>query len=491
MLMFDSLNRRMLAPYGCEWTRTPNFQRLADRAVTFDNAYIGSMCCIPARRELHTGRYNFLHRGWGPLEPFDDSMPAMLRDSGVYTHLATDHYHYWENGGCTYHTMYSSFEIERGQEYDLWKGVVRDPVEPEHLGQWRRPYWVNREFMQSEEDHTAVRTVQRGLEFIERNHEDDNWFLQIECFDPHEPYFAQERFRELYAHEYDGPHFDWPAYRPVNETPEEVDHCRREYAALLSLCDAQVGRLLDMMDEKGLWDDTMLIVNTDHGFLLGEHGWWAKALPPWYQELANTPLFIWDPRSGVKGERRKALVQTIDLAPTLLDFFGLAPTRDMEGVPLGPTTADDTPVREAALFGMFGCQVNVTDGRYVYMRAAVPGNTPCYEYTLMPQLMRTAMPPERLREATLGPAFPFTKGCPTLKVPGGAWPDVSDHATALFDLQADPGQEHPLDDADVEAMMLGHLARLMQRNHAPGEQFARLGLDADVEAGLRPDFAFD
>ena len=67
MLMFDTLCRRMLSPYGCDWTITPNFQRLAAHTATFDNCYVGSMPCMPARRELHTGRLNFLHRAWGPL----------------------------------------------------------------------------------------------------------------------------------------------------------------------------------------------------------------------------------------------------------------------------------------------------------------------------------------------------------------------------------------------------------------------------------------
>lgn len=62
MAMFDSLNRAMLESYGCTWTRTPNFKRLAQRATQFENCYVGSMPCMPARRELHTVRPNFLHR---------------------------------------------------------------------------------------------------------------------------------------------------------------------------------------------------------------------------------------------------------------------------------------------------------------------------------------------------------------------------------------------------------------------------------------------
>ncbi|MBT3226260.1 MAG: sulfatase-like hydrolase/transferase, partial [Deltaproteobacteria bacterium] len=107
MVMFDSLNRHMLPMYGCDWMKTPNFERLAKRSVVFDTAYVGSMPCMPARRELHTGRLNFLHRGWGPIEPFDDSVPEILKKNGIYTHLSTDHYHYWEDGGATYHERYN------------------------------------------------------------------------------------------------------------------------------------------------------------------------------------------------------------------------------------------------------------------------------------------------------------------------------------------------------------------------------------------------
>ena len=71
MVMFDSLNRRFLQSYGCTETITPNFLRLQKRAAQFENSYAASLPCIPARRELHTGRYNFLHRSWGPIEPFD------------------------------------------------------------------------------------------------------------------------------------------------------------------------------------------------------------------------------------------------------------------------------------------------------------------------------------------------------------------------------------------------------------------------------------
>ncbi len=78
MVMFDSLNRRFINPYN-EEAETPNFKRLSENAITFDNFYVGSLPCMPARRDLQTGRLNFLHRSWGPMEPFDNSVPDILR----------------------------------------------------------------------------------------------------------------------------------------------------------------------------------------------------------------------------------------------------------------------------------------------------------------------------------------------------------------------------------------------------------------------------
>ncbi|MET9490771.1 sulfatase [Nocardia sp. NPDC006630] len=479
MVMFDSLNRHMLPPYGGDWTHAPNFARLAERTTTFDNCWAGSMPCMPARREIHTGRYNFLHRSWGPLEPFDDSLPELLRRAGVYSHLASDHQHYWEDGGATYHTRYDTWEFFRGQEGDPWKGHVADPEIPEDLKRLRhrayRQDWINRRYLDTEDKQPQTLTFDAGLEFLHDNSAQDRWFLQIETFDPHEPFFTQKQYKDLYPHDYDGPHFDWPDYKRVTETEEQVQHARYEYAALLSMCDRSLGRVLDFMDEHAMWDDTLLIVNTDHGFLLGEKGWWAKSVQPWYNELVRLPLFVWDPRADAAGQRRGALVQTIDLAPTILDCFGIEPTPDMQGRPL-PTATDD-PIREAGLFGMHGGHVNVTDGRYVYMRApADPGNQPLHEHTLMPTHMRGRFSPAELVDMELAEPFSFTKGLKTIRVPGRALINAHQFGTLLFDLETDPAQSNPIIDDTIELRMAGLLVALMRDTDAPHSQFERLGL---------------
>lgn len=485
MIMFDSLNRHMLEPYGCNWTSTPNFERLSKKTVTFNNCYVGSMPCMPARRELHTGRLNFLHRSWGPLEPFDDSMPQLLGENGVYSHLISDHQHYWEDGGCTYHTRYNSWEIVRGQEGDAWKASVKDPAIPNHIGRSWRQDLVNRSYTETEESQPQTQCFSLGLEFLEKNKNEDNWFLQLETFDPHEPFYSMEKYKKLYPHEYNGPQFDWPEYKKVTESKEEVEHIRYEYAALLSMCDANLGKILDYMDENQLWDDTMLIVNTDHGFLLGEHDCWAKCVHPFYNENAHIPLFIWDPRCKISNKYRESLVQTIDIAPTILDYFNLPIPSDMQGKILKDVIRTDEKVREALLFGIHGGQVNITDGKYVYMRNTENKNTMIFNYTHMPTHMRSMFTIEEMQTMEIGRDFSFTKGCKTMKISciEGSNSDIAlkEHfPNMLFDLIADPDQQHIIENKNIEEHMIMLMIQLMQENDAPQEQYIRLGLTEKI-----------
>jgi arylsulfatase A-like enzyme len=479
MILFDSLSKEYLPPYGNTWVKAPNFQRLESQSVTFDNCHVGSMPCMPARRELHTGRYNVLHRSWGPLEPFDDSMPELLKKNGVYSHLISDHYHYWEDGGATYHNRYSSWEIVRGQEGDAWKGEINDPEIPDFAGESIRQDWINRKYLSPEENASQTRTFDLATEFLEKNKDADNWFLQVECFDPHPPFFAPEKYRKLYPHEYKGPHFDWPKYAAVSdgENDEMIKHMQYEYAALVSMCDFSLGRIMDIMDKNNMWEDTMLILTTDHGFLLGEHNWWAFCKPPFYDEVSRKPLFISDPRKR-KTERNNNLVQTLDLPATILEFFNVQCPEDMQGIPLRDCIARNKPVRDTCLFGVFGGHVNCSDGRYVYMRAPIDeSNEPLYNYTLMPAHMKHFFSNEELKTAEFAPPFEFTKGLKTIKTKGKAFmAQAHRFGNLLFDIVEDPEQKNPIHAPKIEERMKKTMIKLMQENDAPKEQYERLGL---------------
>lgn len=488
-VLFDSLNRHLLGCYGGKRFPTPNFDRLAARSKLFEHHYVGSLPCMPARRDMQTGRLSFLHRSWGPLEPFDNSFPELLRASGTYTHLVTDHYHYWEDGGATYHNRYDSYEFVRGQEADAWKAMVQPPwerfKEMFHDSQYSeegkyKNYMINREFIREESDFPSVQCFKHGYEFLDANREADNWLLQIETFDPHEPFYAPERFKKPFETGYNGPILDWPRYGKVDELPAEADELRANYYATVSLCDFLLGELLDYFDANDMWKDTALVVTTDHGFLLGEHDFWAKNRMNMYEEIVHIPLFVHDPRNP--GPSRSAkLTQTIDIAPTFLDLYGVSRPPEMEGISLFSTAS-----REAAIFGYFGGAVNVTDGRYTYHRfpADVP-NQKIFQYTLMPNHMNRRFTTEELSTATLEPAFGFTKSTPTLKIPvierspmyfnygPGA---LLENQTRLYDLATDPGQEVPLHDLVVEAGLMNQMTKIMSANEAPPEAFERLEL---------------
>ncbi|ENB9205281.1 sulfatase [Serratia marcescens] len=489
MLMFDTLTRNHLAPYGGA-AITPNFTRLARESVQFDNFYVGSMPCMPARRELHTGRYNFLHRSWGPLEPFDFSMPQALSQNGVHSHMATDHKHYWRDGGATYHTRYSTFEFIRGQEGDKWKGQVSKPevvyrgMEDENTRKRRigrmAQDMINRAWMPTQEEHFTHRTIQAGLDFIDANKDQDNWFLQIECFDPHEPFFVPEKYLAMYGcapDEFDG----WTPYYCAMQSEEQAEKVRRFYQALVTMCDDYLGRVMDHLKQQGLWDDTLFIVCTDHGFLLGEHQWWGKNIMPVYNEIANTPFFIRDPRVGKYGERRQALAQTIDIPATLLDYFGIKQPESMLGRSLRPAIENDTPVRDYALFGYYGGHINITDGDYVYMRSPRQcDRNGLYEYTLMPTRIDSPFSLNELKAIEIHPGFNFTQGAQLMKIPAGfEYLNAYRYGDKLFNVADDPQQQRDLgDDLGRALHYAAAMKKILQDNDAPPELYARFKLDA-------------
>ena len=491
-VLLDSLNRNAMEPYGSKTVLTPNFTRFQQQAITFDNHYVGSLPCMPARRDLHTGRSHFLHRSWGPLEPFDDSFPEIMRQNGVYSHLVTDHHHYFADGGATYHQRYSSWDLVRGQAIDRWKAEVAPDLvklkEAFHPMQHHRTnYIINREFMLEEVDYCSPQLFARADEFLQRNHKAENWLLQLECFDPHEPFHAPPRFRQHYKTLYEGPILDWPIYDRVHETPEEIAELRANYAALVTMTDEYFGKLLDVFDTHDLWADTALILTTDHGFLLGEHDWWAKNRMPVYDEIAHIPLMIYHPDfANQGGTRRDLLTQTTDIMPTLLDMCQIPIPEDVTGKSLLPRLGADEQIRKSVVFGYFGAAINVCDGRYSYFHyPTVEAAKHLFEYTLMPTRMTSRFAIRELADATLHPSFNFTKGVPVLRLDSktddhGTPVEVqglsfTDKQSSLYDLSLDPTQSKPLDDPEITARMQAYIIDNMKALDAPEEAYQRFG----------------
>lgn len=498
-ILFDSLNRHALECYGGD-VITPNIKRFSEKAISFDSHYVGSMPCMPARRDIHTGRVNFLHRSWGPLEPYDESYSEILRANGTYTHLLTDHYHYFEDGGSTFHSRYTTWEFLRGQEWDTYNAVVNPPLqhykERYHPNQYedvrafsgRLQNMLNRETVKAEEDFPLSRCFSRLFDFLDTNKDADDWLFQLECFDPHEPFQVPQRFKDMYPTDYEGPILDWPRYREVTESPEETRELRANYAALLTMVDEYFGKLLDYFDEHDLWKDTAIVLTTDHGIMLGEHDWWAKNRQPFYQEISHIPLMIYHPEHASKGgQRRKGLTQTQDLMPTLLEMHGITELPDsVTAKSVMHLMEQDARHHDSVLYGLFGAATNITDGKHCYYR--YPTNffeQELYEYTLLPLHTKSYFQANEFDGAELVRDFKFTKGYPVMKLPArkdakrppGQGGPPSDLFNQLYDLETDPQQLKPLDDPELEARFEAELIRQMTINEAPPEAYSRLGLD--------------
>ncbi len=127
------------------------------------------------------------------------SSKASISRRGSIRHLATDHYHYFEDGGANYNSRYTTWEFFRGQEGDPWIGKVGDPVVPPNDNDKEaRQDWINREAIRHDADFPQTKTFRAGVEFIDRNADEDNWLLHVETFDPHEPFTCDPQWKALF-----------------------------------------------------------------------------------------------------------------------------------------------------------------------------------------------------------------------------------------------------------------------------------------------------
>ena len=492
VILMDSLNRRCLPVYGGNWARTPNMERLAAQSCTFDNHFVGSAPCMPARHDLLTGRLDFLERNWAPVQPFDCTLPQVLQKHGVFSHMTTDHYHYFHLGGENYFPLFSSWEFIRGQEHDTMVSNLGAPIRKPHIGNYDEQYERNRTAFHTEADFPSPKTLRHAADWVEEHHGDDQWLLFVDSFDPHEPFdFPDET---PFEDEYRDLLFYWPYYDKAESVPAEaIAHARHRYAQVVEMSDRWLGRLLDVLNWYKMWDDTAVVLTTDHGYMFGEKDVAGKNLMPCYNEIYQIPMMIHLPQ-GPRGTRCGALTQNIDLFPTVLDLYGIPKDscrHPLHGRSLLPLLqGEQTSVRDSVIYGMFGRHVNLCDGRYTYFRAAVRAdNQPLYVYTAMPSTIGHYWDHEHLSDVskiTAGPFLSYTD-YPVFRIPNTivSMQDFS-HAfdrryeavehSMLFDLETDPLQEHPLRDAALEATLCNKLRIAMRAHDSPPEQFIRLGL---------------
>lgn len=494
LVLMDTLRRDALSCYNPEaMAKTPNIDAFSREATTFDQHWIGSAPCMPARRDIMCGRLNFLERCWGPIEPFDITLPQCLRASGAFTHITTDHCHYWRTGGEGYLQQFNTWDTHRGQEGDPWISRIDEPDNmPETFyGRVRKQYQQNRSAWPNEEDMPSPQTFSSACEWLETNKDDDNFFLMVEAFDPHEPFDVPDSYMDLYggSEGLDRDYFEIPPYARTSETDipaSAVDYLQRRYAALVSMCDCWFGKLIDKLKETGLYEGTMIMVTTDHGYFLGERDYLGKNYMHLYNELAHLPFIVKFPGGVRAGERVGKITQAIDIMPTVLDAHGVEIPSTCQGVSLMPLATDPNALtRPYALYGVHGLAVNITDGHHTYFRAPKPENKPLFNYTAFPSTIRATLGTECPDEIECGRYFERTR-YPLFKIPSVKPPviDQSDRPlrevgeSKLFDLDADYAQEHNLAgvDIEVEARFEDMLREGLVAFDAPTEQAERLGL---------------
>lgn len=267
----------------------------------------------------------------------------------------------------------------------------------------------------------------------------------------------------------------------------------------MAACDHYFGQLLDYFDANDLWKDTALILSTDHGFLLAEHDWWGKNTMPYYNEISHIPCIVYHPDHAQRaGERRRAVTQTMDLMPTLLDCFGIPVPPEVRGKSLLPMLEADRPIGEIGIFGIFGGPIGATDGRYTYYLYPEDLYAPgLYEYTLMPTHLACFFSEAEMKTARLAEPFDFTREMPLLRI--DALKDARripmndnkvfapDHGTTLYDLDTDPMQQMPFRNAAIEQRFKEGIVGVLERHHAPAEIYARYGLVALPTEPLRAE----
>lgn len=493
LVLMDTLRRDSLKGYnGDSKVLTKNIDEFQKESTLFNQHWIGSAPCMPARRDIFTGREIFLERSWGPIEPFDVTLMDVLKENDIYTHISTDHCHYMRLGGEGYLQKFNTWDYLRGQEGDPWVSSIDDPLNmPETFyGKVRRQYQLNRQKWEGNpDDYPSPKTFKSGIDWIKENGESEDFFLMVEAFDPHEPFDVPQEFLDLYNNldvEIDKDYYEIPKYGKTDVNEEAIKYLKKRYYALTTMSDKYFGDFINTLKEKGIYDDTLIILTTDHGFFFGEHDYLGKNVMPMYNELSHLPLIVHFPEGVLEGEEINQITQNIDIMPTILDFNNIEIPESVKGKSWKDILSGNYN-REYALFGYHGMQMNIFDGKYTYLKAPVYENKPLYEYTSMPSGIRGYLG-EGVEEQIETGFFIERSKYPVFKIPVDVPKQIQSESVHLdlirdsyiFDIKKDYAQKNNLiDNKLLLSRMNKLLIKAMVENDSPEEQFERMGLKKD------------
>ena len=321
--------------------RTPELDAFAaQRATEVEGFYTGSFPTIPHRTDIATGRLGWPNYGWQPIDQSGrNHIARILNGKGYATQLICDCPHLFNS---RFQPGFTAAFQTRGQEGDKALLHLNDPIEtvmppektrprPSYKGhtlvdqhRWHNRYWS------FESETFPAQTGALASRWLEENYKAGPFFLWVDFFDPHEPWDPPEYLVKRYTPDYDGIPMIHPNYgRADAYTDDELRNLRAHYAAEAELVDRWIGRVLQKIDDLMLWENTVVIVTSDHGMSVGEHSRTGKSnisddderYWPIYPEIGHVPFLVAAP-DVPKGKSLSMLGQPMDFLPTACDLAG-------------------------------------------------------------------------------------------------------------------------------------------------------------------------
>ncbi len=405
IIILDSLRRDHVGAYGNDWIETPNIDRLAESACIFDRAFPESLPTIPVRRAIHTGMRTFPFEdyrpikgdhvkmyGWQPIPQYQATMAETLRGKGYRTAFFTDVYHQFKPS-MNFHRGFSEWRWIRGQEIDPFNSSLEEHIEPyltasgKGNGKVLRRYLANTSFRQSEEDWFAAQVFRQSMDWLRRNQDADQFLLCVDSFDPHEPWDPPPRYVDLYDPDYDGKKVMHPRYRNWRDylTARELQHMKARYAGEVTMVDYWLGNFLELLDTVSDPENTLLVLISDHGHQLGEHGPTGKVASGLYPELMDIPFLIRDPEGAGAGHHFGEFVYNHDIFRTVFSYLDISPPGTPDGMDLRPLIEHETERTREYVTSGFSSYGWIRDEDYCLIARAGSDDVRLYDLDEDPQ----------------------------------------------------------------------------------------------------------
>ena len=355
LVILDSVRKDHVGAYGNDWIKTPNLDALARDSLRFSRPYPESIPTLCARRAIHTGQRTWPFEnwrpakgdgiglwGWQPIPEDQVTLAEILRSNGYGTYFITDTMHQFKSS-MNFHRGFDVFDFFRGQTTDNYRPIRMAPedkvsqalIEGNQSGMLfhMRQYFANVAGRQTEADWFSPMVFNQAADYLELLKDGGPFFLTVDCYDPHEPWDPPEEYVKMYD---DEPYNLKEPYAVVYGssdylTDRELERVKALYSGELTMMDRWLGRFLDKMEELDLFDNTLLILLSDHGVSHGEHGIVGKLPISIYPELTDIVFLMRHPEGKGAGETSDYYASTHDVAPTILRSLGIEPPESMDG----------------------------------------------------------------------------------------------------------------------------------------------------------------